>query len=276
MAVITYPSPIYVLLLSLLAFPLAQFFVFPMVASFDDHLGLIAAEFSLLLVLLIFIWHHRWTVEDLFLTNATHPTVLLGTIAAAFGGSLLVAEIDLISGWVFDAVDFDMPVFLQQDLLELQIVREYSEIGKVVTALVIAPGICEEIFFRGFVFVVLTARYGTYIGGFVSALLFAIVHLNPWQFPALFLFGGFLALLVCWTHSIYPAIIAHMINNAISVVGINGRVYSGIDPLGSAQFLSTPVLLIAVFLMGVGIYFIRAKPPIMPLILAYDQNTVTR
>ena len=67
-----------------------------------------------------------------------------------------------------------------------------------------------------------------------------------------------------------------MINNAISVIGINGRVYSGIDPLGSAQFLSTPVLLIAVFLMGVGIYFIRAKPPIMPLILAYDQNTVTR
>ena len=256
-------------MLLLAVFLLAQFVVFPLVAGYHERLGLVAAEFTILWMLFVFIRHQGWIAEDLLLLNAIGGRVLFGSLLAGVGASLMIAEFDLLLARLLERADLAMPLALQRELLEIQLVGGLGEIPAAAAAVVVSPGICEEAFFRGFVFVTLAARLGARIAVPASAVLFAAVHLNPWQFPALFLFGLFLAGLVYWSHSLYPAVIAHFINNALSLIGVNARVHLGVDGLASAELLPLPVLIGALALLVMGIRYVRSGEPIMPLLSPY-------
>ena len=106
------------------------------------------------------------------------------------------------------------------------------------------------------------------LGG--SALLFAISHFNPWQLLPLFLFGLFLGALVYWTHSIYPAMLAHAVNNLASITGVNLRTYLGLDGLGPSQHLPMPLALLAGLVLLGGLLLLSRQPAIMPLLIKRD------
>ncbi len=80
----------------------------------------------------------------------------------------------------------------------------------------VLPAICEETLHRG-----MLLRGNSYMGTkksiIISGFLFGLLHLNIEQFFYATLIGLFLGYL-CWTcSSIYPCIIIHFMNNAISV-----------------------------------------------------------
>ncbi len=86
-----------------------------------------------------------------------------------------------------------------------------------IAAAVIAP-IAEETFFRGFMYGGLRGRIGTVGAMLVSTLFFTALHLSIDQFIPIFFLGLFLAWLYEKTGSLYPGIILHASNNAISLV----------------------------------------------------------
>lgn len=92
-------------------------------------------------------------------------------------------------------------------------------LGVLLAGAVIAP-ICEEIFFRGYVFTAVR-RTGSVVGAFVmSSVLFALAHLNLQAFiPILFI--GFTFAYVYWrTKSLVPSMIAHAMNNALALTAL--------------------------------------------------------
>ncbi len=263
---LAYPTLREVLLFSLLAWPVAQFALAPVAGLMSPRLGIVVAEVSLVAMLAIFIKRRRYRIEDLFLLNATRPIVLAATVPTAIGAALIVAECDLTIARFFAEMDLVLPLFLQRDLLEIQLITSLGDGLATGIAVVLAPGVCEELFFRGFVLTALLARGGSRKALLGSALVFALLHFSPTQLPAHFLIGLFLGLLVYWTHSIYPAILAHMTNNLLSVIGVNARTYTGSDALGVAESLPPEVLLIALVMLWSGIRVINRCQPIMPLI----------
>jgi membrane protease YdiL (CAAX protease family) len=86
---------------------------------------------------------------------------------------------------------------------------------------VFAP-ICEELFFRGFMFRVFADRVGIVAGAALSGAIFGLVHLpgSP-LVTGLVLFGlGFgFAMLRWWTGSLLPPMALHALNNAYSFGG---------------------------------------------------------
>jgi hypothetical protein len=66
----------------------------------------------------------------------------------------------------------------------------------------------------------LMRNYSRFTAVFISALLFALFHLNPWQFPATFILGLFLGILMIRTRNIYICIIGHAINNGLVLLSI--------------------------------------------------------
>jgi hypothetical protein len=54
----------------------------------------------------------------------------------------------------------------------------------------------------------------------MSALLFALFHLNPWQFPATFILGLLLGWIMIRTDNILLAILGHSINNFLVLLSI--------------------------------------------------------
>ena len=86
-------------------------------------------------------------------------------------------------------------------------------------AAVVAAAICEEFLFRGLLLQLLRRRSGWSSAIIVSAALFAVFHLNPIVLLPVGLVGAYLAALVWRSGSLYPAILAHGLNNGIALFG---------------------------------------------------------
>ncbi|MFH1569448.1 MAG: CPBP family intramembrane glutamic endopeptidase [Gemmatimonadota bacterium] len=262
-----YPSFRHVLLLSLLALPLCRYLVYPVTAALSERLGLVATELVLLWILSLSARRTRWSAADVLLLNATPPRVLAVAAGTAVGAALVVAQFDLAWAELLRRAGMIAPASLQRYLLEVQLVRDLPGLAAALAAVAVAPALCEEAYFRGFAFTSLASRRGAATAVVGSAALFAAVHLNPWQLPALFLFGVFLGLLVCWTHSLYPAIVAHLVNNLLSVAGVNLRAHTGADLLGASEPLPGPLLAAAMAVLLLGSAYLRRQSPLLPLVV---------
>ena len=82
---------------------------------------------------------------------------------------------------------------------------------------VLLPAFSEELLLRGLVQSEYE-KYGVTIGVLLTALIFALFHTNPVQIPALFIAGVCYGVLTLIFRSVWPAVIAHAINNGIAVL----------------------------------------------------------
>lgn len=81
----------------------------------------------------------------------------------------------------------------------------------------VLPALIEEMVMRGYVLGALR-RYGDKLAIIVSAALFGLIHGNVLQIPFAFMLGLVLGWLVVQTNSIWPAVLLHFGNNAMSVL----------------------------------------------------------
>ena len=84
-------------------------------------------------------------------------------------------------------------------------------------ALIAAP-VAEEAFFRGFVFAGVGKRLGFGWGAILSALLFALAHIDPEALVPIFFLGLLLAWLYAKTRSIWACIFTHFLYNSIALL----------------------------------------------------------
>jgi len=96
---------------------------------------------------------------------------------------------------------------------------DYGWWGALMKVAVIAP-VVEELIFRGLILHGLRRNYSAFTSVFMSALLFALFHLNPWQFPATFILGLLLGWIVLRTRSLILSILGHSINNLLVLLSI--------------------------------------------------------
>lgn len=88
------------------------------------------------------------------------------------------------------------------------------------------PGVCEECFFRGAIQGILERR-GKWFAIVLSAVLFGLFHMDPIRIVAASVLGIFFGWLVVRTGSLYPAILAHLANNAMAISAsyfLSGRI----------------------------------------------------
>jgi len=117
----------------------------------------------------------------------------------------------------------------------------YALVGAAVFVCVIAP-ICEEFFFRGFIFGALRKWHikihgrniGTWVAAIETGILFGLAHTgsaaSQYLIPLGFL--GFILCIVRWkTRSLYPCMALHSVNNAIAL-GYNELHWTGGEILG--------------------------------------------
>ena len=260
-----YPSPRHALILSFL-FVVVQIVLGSLGFPYSERLALIVTELTLVLLLAAFLGRSRFSTEDVLLFNATAVSTILASLFAAIGAALLVAELDVYVSELFSSLDSSLPVGRQRYVIGIQLVNNMSDALIVFATLILAPAVCEEVFFRGFVFTALAARHGAATAILGTAFLFAAIHFNPWQFPALVLLGIFLGVLVYVTHSIYPAIVAHMVTNGLSVLGVNLRAHTGQDVLAASDHLPLALVLGALVLLWSGLRIVHRQHPVMPLL----------
>lgn len=107
-----------------------------------------------------------------------------------------------------------------------------QSIGGLISGVLIVgvlTGIAEEFFFRGALQRMLVGRGMTAVGAiWLSALVFSIMHFQPFGFIPRLLLGAFFGYLLLWSGSIWLPALLHAVNNSMVVmmVWLSGR---GVD-----------------------------------------------
>ncbi len=102
----------------------------------------------------------------------------------------------------------------------LETLRQARGASLVLSVLLIggSAGVAEELFFRGYVQQRLVARLGAAGGIVIASVLFALAHFDPHHSAFALAFGLFIGYVVLITGSIWPGILAHAVNNGLSVL----------------------------------------------------------
>jgi membrane protease YdiL (CAAX protease family) len=104
--------------------------------------------------------------------------------------------------------------------------------------LAVVPGVCEELLVRGAIARGLRPRIGLIGAVAVSSVYFAVLHLSPARAAPTLLLGALLAVMVLRSGSLWPAVVAHVLNNAVPMILLDRFP-------GAASFLLAPPLLLA-------------------------------
>ena len=79
------------------------------------------------------------------------------------------------------------------------------------------PAVCEELAFRGFILNGLRRRFSPGTAILISSFLFALAHMNVFQFLPAFVLGTVLGVLAVRSGSVLPAMVCHLCHNTLLI-----------------------------------------------------------
>ncbi|MDQ4143781.1 MAG: CPBP family intramembrane metalloprotease [Actinomycetota bacterium] len=114
------------------------------------------------------------------------------------------------------AVFGDVPNAQDQLAIEPATITTVDLICLLLVVAVVAP-VVEEFVFRGLLYRSARSKWGIGVASVISAVAFACLHFIPLLLGVFFVFGLILAAVAQRFDSIYPAIVVHALNNAVSI-----------------------------------------------------------
>ena len=112
--------------------------------------------------------------------------------------------------------------------------------------LAVLPPVCEELLCRGFLLSGLRGRYGGARAVLLSAVLFGVLHLDLYRFPATFLAGLMLGFILVRTRSVFACILFHAVYNSILALTLHiGWLTWKLENMGAPAFALAAVGLVA-------------------------------
>lgn len=88
----------------------------------------------------------------------------------------------------------------------------------IVIVVAVVPGVCEEVFFRGFVQKSFELSIKPFWAIFISSLAFSLYHFNPYGLLALLILAMYFGFAVYLSNSILIPILLHFLNNLFSII----------------------------------------------------------
>ncbi|MBN1822538.1 MAG: CPBP family intramembrane metalloprotease [Prolixibacteraceae bacterium] len=152
-------------------------------------------------------------ILEIFPLRFFNPLILIFVATFIIGAHVLISEANLYVEKYIPPPTWFVQLF--NNIFE----SDYGWLGAFAKVVVIAP-VIEELIFRGVIIRGFMRNYPKFLAVFLSALLFALFHLNPWQFPATFVLGLLLGWLMVRTHNIILCIITHAINNFVVLLTV--------------------------------------------------------
>jgi membrane protease YdiL (CAAX protease family) len=131
---------------------------------------------------------------------------------------MLLIGVNVLYQFAITALHLNLQTNDQRILIESKS-APLTTYATLIASVVVAP-FCEELFFRSFVFMGLLRSMSLYAAIIFSALIFAVAHADVGSFIVLLIIGILLAFLRWRTHSIWPCICLHLLNNLLGALQI--------------------------------------------------------
>ncbi len=182
------------------------------------------------------------------------PVLLLAAvIVSVLGLQILLSELD-------NAFRLLLPMPTDIAAVFDRVLARSNVLGAVILLVVVAP-LTEETLFRRIILRGFLHNYSAPTAVLLSSLLFAVLHLNPWQFLGAFVLGMYFSWLYAKTHSLLLCIFGHAANNGVPLAVVHlsaSRIPGYTTPFSEpAVFHPAWLNLLGVFFLitGVGLTF---------------------
>lgn len=127
--------------------------------------------------------------------------------------------------WFISWINVQLPIpesFMELEQMQTQVLESYlkgdHQIMWTFFHIAIVPSICEEVLYRGYVLKSFQKDWGPTAAIILSGVIFGFYHLRLTQALPLAVIGILLGYLAWASKSIFPAMVAHLINNGGSVL----------------------------------------------------------
>jgi len=158
--------------------------------------------------------------NEVFKFNKVSAFLWISIIVFMTGFAIVTSETDNLLNYILP-----MPEIFR-NLFETLIFNQVFIIAIITIGVI--PAFTEELFFRGLILDGLKNNYSKRKAILISAFLFGIIHLNPWQFYAGFIVGLVSAWICIETNSILLSIYIHFFNNVLYALSVR---YSELIPI---------------------------------------------
>lgn len=185
--------------------------------------GLVASQLLFVAVPVLIAIYSKKSVKDTFKLRLCKPRKAVGGILLGIGTIAWSLVLSGISASIFkdsaqasqESLWYYMPDTFLPGLL----------------VLAVTPAICEELFFRGYVFSALENKLKIVTAIMLSAALFGVFHMSLVKFLSTAFLGGMIAYIGHKSRSIFPGMVVHFLNNTLACVAMY-------YPLGFVKALS--------------------------------------
>lgn len=173
--------------------------------------GLAMTQVMIICLPLLFAYYIKTDFKKTFSLQKVNLKQILGGILIWMGGFVLINLITQITLYLFPQ---NMEV--AEALTDAIIIKDNLVLNLAIVALM--PAICEEIFFRGFIFTSFKGKGSSKIAIITSGILFGFMHMDFLRIIPTSILGIIFAYTVYKSESIFIAMILHFINNSIAVL----------------------------------------------------------
>lgn len=172
--------------------------------------GVFGTQLILLLVPLAVV---LYTKKDIRLTYGFYNTGVISFLGALFV-ILGMYPINIAVSYVLISL---FPTSADNVVTTFSTIMDGNIVG-VFFVIAVTPAVCEEMLFRGLIYHSMKERYRASVAIAIVAVLFGVYHMSLVKFIPTGLLGLVLCYVVHKTGSIYPSMMMHFINNALSVL----------------------------------------------------------
>lgn len=169
------------------------------------------------LMLTVKFLRRKYTVDikSMFTMEKVKAIHFIPITISIIGLNILVSEIGNFTTRIIPINDFWEDVF--------NAAFGNAAIWKVFISVSLVAPVVEEVLFRGLILRGYLKHYTARRSLVISALLFGIVHFNPWQFVTAVILGMVIGWFYERTDSLVPSVYAHALNNSMAfIVGVLG------------------------------------------------------
>lgn len=180
---------------------------------------LLLTEIVIILPSLLYVRLRKKSFREIFRLNYPGHGVLLSSLLISIGTIILVDELDRITQIVFPLPELWAERL--QDIYEILTIYSIQDALVIVISAVFFAGLFEEMLFRGLVQQSFEKHINVAQAIIYSAIVFAFIHMNPWQMLQITVLGIVLGFLSWRSNSIFPGAILHGLNNGLAVLFLN-------------------------------------------------------
>lgn len=197
------------LLLWILVLLLALSFCRQWLPAFSSELTVLIYCVLYFIPMLVYLKRHRYKMRSALRLKMVRPKYWLFIVLFGLSVCLICTLINVGSTALFREV---FKLEFRDSIVDLS----GKGAGTLLLTGVLLPAFSEELLLRGLVQGEYE-KYGVTIGVLLTSVLFALFHTSPAHIPALFVAGVCYGVLTLMFRSVWPAFIAHAINNGVAV-----------------------------------------------------------